>query len=67
MQRKEFADLKICVRIDWTERSTYFARRIRFHVPRIELRRCAEVEDEDARFLRVAGIRRAQGLQRGEF
>src|SRR3954454_13454210 len=52
MQREYFGDLNLGrLRGNRFERSTNFRGRIGLHVERIELARCAEIEDHDGRAL----------------
>ena len=65
VQRKDLGDLNVrVIGLDGLERPADFARRIRFHVPGIELAGSAQIENQDDRLLVVAlrdGAQRFEG------
>src|ERR1041385_5099501 len=68
MERKDLGDLNVgVVRLDWLEWPANFRGGIGLHVPRVQLARGAEIENQDNRLLVVALGYRAQRLQGGEF
>ena len=64
VQRENFGDLNVrIVRADGLERPANFGRRIRLHVPGIDLAGRAQIENHDARTFIVSLWRRAHGLE----
>ena len=67
LQREDFGNLNVrIIGPDGLERSPDFARRVRFHVPGVELAGSAQIENQNDRFLVVALSDGAQRFESGQ-